>query len=121
MKKLHIADRDDEQVYADVDRYAKMCKFINCKHQNEPDCAVITAINNGELAEDNLKRYFKLLRTNEFVNNKSKYNHEWKNFTVYLSKSSKKSNSNNMSEFELLEQETAQLQEELYMNLEEEN
>jgi putative ribosome biogenesis GTPase RsgA len=35
-----------------------MCKFINCKHQNEPDCAVITAINNGELTEDNLKRYW---------------------------------------------------------------
>jgi ribosome biogenesis GTPase len=67
MKKLHIADRDDEQVYTDVDRYAKMCKFINCKHQNEPDCAVITAINNGELTEDNLKRYFKLLRANEVL------------------------------------------------------
>lgn len=32
MKKLQIADRDDEQVYTDVDRYARMCKFINCKH-----------------------------------------------------------------------------------------
>ena len=121
MEKLRIDGRNDEQDYEDVEKYTKMCKFTNCRHQNEPGCAVITAISNGELAEDKLKRYFKFLRANEFVNNKSKYNHEWKNFTVDLSKFSKKSNSNNKSEFKLLEQETAQLQEESYMNMEEEN
>jgi hypothetical protein len=121
MEKMYIDDRNDEQDYIDVDKYTKMCKFNNCNHQNEPGCAVITAIHNGELTEDKLKRYFKLLRANEFLNNKSRYNHEWNRFTVNLSKSSKKSNSNNKSEFELLEQETAQIQEESYMNMEEEN
>ena len=116
MKKSHI-DRDDELVYAEVDKYAKMCRFNNCMHQNEPGCAVITAIVNGELTEDNLKQYFKLLRANEFANNKTEYNHKWKNFAVNLSKSSKKSNSNNKSEFELLEQETAQLQAESNMSV----
>lgn len=116
MKKSHI-DRDDELVYAEVDKYAKMCRFNNCMHQNEPGCAVITAIVNGELTEDDLKQYFKILRANEFDNNKTEYNHKWKNFVVNLSKSSKKSNSNNKSEFELLEQETAQLQAESNMSV----
>lgn len=119
MEKLSVDGRNDEQDYIDVDKYAKMCKFFNCKHQKEPGCAVISAIDNGELTEDKFKRYLKLLRANEFVNDKVKYNNGWKNFTVNLSTSSRKCNSNKKSEMELLEKETAQLQEELYMNKEE--
>ena len=78
MQKLRVDGRNDEQDYIDVDKYAKMCKFINCKHQNEAECAVISAIDNGELSEVKLKRYFNLLRANEFVNDKINYNHAWK-------------------------------------------
>jgi predicted N-acetyltransferase YhbS len=119
MEKLYVDDRNEEQDYTNIDKLAKMCKFNNCLHQNEPGCAVIAAINNGELSADKLKKCFKLLKANEFVNDKKKYKREWKKFTVNLSESSRKSNSNKISEIEILEQETAQLQEEeLYMNKE---
>tara|TARA_A100001011_G_scaffold396998_2_gene496640 strand:- start:783 stop:1712 length:930 start_codon:yes stop_codon:yes gene_type:complete len=37
------------------------CKFNNCMHKNEPNCAVKTAIENGEIAKSRYKSYLQLL------------------------------------------------------------
>jgi len=49
------------------------CKYHNCIHKNEPDCAVKTALGNGEIAESRHKNYLNMLleeednfRTNDY-------------------------------------------------------
>ncbi len=39
----------------------KDCKFNNCLHTNEPQCAVIAALNEGEIAQSRYKSYLQLL------------------------------------------------------------
>lgn len=51
------------------------CRFHNCKHLNEPHCAVKQAVENGEIAESRFQSYLQLMledendpyRRNEFV------------------------------------------------------
>ena len=49
------------------------CKYHNCIHKNEPDCAVKTALGNEEIAESRYKNYLNMLleeednfRTNDY-------------------------------------------------------
>ena len=51
----------------------KECKYHNCIHKNEPDCAVKTALGNGKIAESRYKNYLNMLleeednfRTNDY-------------------------------------------------------
>ena len=37
------------------------CKYHNCIHKNEPQCAVKSALDNGEIAESRYKNYLKML------------------------------------------------------------
>ncbi|HEX9776447.1 MAG TPA: ribosome small subunit-dependent GTPase A [Actinomycetota bacterium] len=44
-------------VFADVERLAGQCRFRDCAHDNEPGCAVLAAVEAGELAGDRVARY----------------------------------------------------------------
>lgn len=48
------------ETFDDVERLAAGCHFTNCRHQNEPRCAVKAAAERGELAADRLASYLKL-------------------------------------------------------------
>ena len=48
--------------FGDIDEFAKDCRFSDCRHAAEPDCAVVDAVRRGELAEDRLQSYQKLQR-----------------------------------------------------------
>ena len=48
--------------FEDIDRLAKMCRFANCTHSGEPGCAVLNAVETGELDHKRLKSYHKLER-----------------------------------------------------------
>jgi ribosome biogenesis GTPase len=39
------------------------CKFNNCKHINEPKCAVLEALNEGEIAESRYISYRSMLES----------------------------------------------------------
>lgn len=51
-----------DDVFEDVARLSAGCRFADCAHQAEPDCAVLAAVEAGELAEGRLNAYRKLLR-----------------------------------------------------------
>jgi len=38
-----------EALFGDVEELTKQCRFYDCKHQSEPDCAVREAIDSGKL------------------------------------------------------------------------
>lgn len=44
----------------DIADYAKSCRFSDCRHLNEPGCAVIEAVNNGTLDRQVYTSYLKL-------------------------------------------------------------
>ncbi len=51
-----------DRVFADVEDLATQCRFADCVHETEPGCAVLAAVDSGELPERRLQSYRKLLR-----------------------------------------------------------
>ncbi|MDX6592056.1 MAG: ribosome biosis GTPase / thiamine phosphate phosphatase [Gaiellales bacterium] len=51
-----------EQAFSDVEELAAGCRFADCKHETEPGCAVLEAIEQGTLPAARLESYTKLLR-----------------------------------------------------------
>jgi ribosome biogenesis GTPase len=46
--------------FDEVAELAQGCAFRDCRHQTEPDCAVVAAVGDGRLSEDRLLSYRKL-------------------------------------------------------------
>ncbi|MFD7262740.1 ribosome small subunit-dependent GTPase A [Streptomyces sp. NPDC059874] len=55
------------QVFSEIEDYAERCRFHDCAHEAEPGCAVLAAVDSGELAERRLESYRKLLRENQRI------------------------------------------------------
>ncbi len=47
--------------FADVRKFIGACKFSNCSHKNEPDCALKQAVANGALSELRFNNYLRLI------------------------------------------------------------
>jgi ribosome biogenesis GTPase len=62
MRELQLADCEQgvAEVFDDVARLAEACRFADCSHQSEPDCAVRAAIESGNLDPRRLKNFLKL-------------------------------------------------------------
>ena len=58
--RLHEKSTGIEQVFDDILELANDCKFRNCRHENEPGCAIQAAIKAGELDAARLERWRKL-------------------------------------------------------------
>lgn len=73
MRELGVieSDADDEQlVFERIENFASQCQFRNCDHEKSEGCAVLAAIESGELTERELHNYHKLLRERAFQENK---------------------------------------------------
>lgn len=53
-------------VFGEITRLAKKCRYADCTHTKEPDCAVIKAARDGKLDEAKYENYLKLKKENEF-------------------------------------------------------
>ena len=51
-----------EKVFADLEKRSKDCRFSNCMHDSEPDCAVIGDVLKGVVDERRVTRYRALLK-----------------------------------------------------------
>lgn len=69
MRGLGVADVTFgiETTFAEISELAKLCKFRDCKHESEPGCAVLAAVEAGEIDPERLKRYKKLKREDEIA------------------------------------------------------
>ncbi|AXL91704.1 ribosome small subunit-dependent GTPase A [Streptomyces sp. CB09001] len=56
-----------DQVFAEIAELAEECRFHDCAHESEPGCAVLAAIDSGELPERRLESYRKLIRENQRI------------------------------------------------------
>jgi len=72
LRELQLWDAAEgvSQTFADIDALAEECRFGDCKHENEPGCAVQAALSAGTLEEARLENRRKLLREQEFLRRK---------------------------------------------------
>ncbi|MBY6202768.1 ribosome small subunit-dependent GTPase A [Maritalea mobilis] len=68
MRELQLADaeRGIEDVFADITALAAGCRFNDCQHETEPGCAVLAAVEAGEIAPSRLDRWRKLAAEDRF-------------------------------------------------------
>jgi ribosome biogenesis GTPase len=64
MRELQLTDVQAglDDVFAEIVELANDCRFADCSHVSEPGCAVLAAIDNGQLDPDRVKRWRKLVR-----------------------------------------------------------
>ncbi|WP_032376218.1 ribosome small subunit-dependent GTPase A [Rhodococcoides fascians] len=53
--------------FSDMEELAALCRFGDCAHEHEPGCAVLAAVDAGELTGRRLGNYRKLLRENAWA------------------------------------------------------
>lgn len=72
MRELGIESADLTKAFADIDELSTKCKFRDCTHTSEPNCAVQKAINDGLLSADRLANYLKLKKEAKYEGLNSK-------------------------------------------------
>jgi len=62
MRELQLWEADEgvQVTFDEIETLARGCRFRDCRHQNEPGCAVRAAVEAGELAPDRLASMHKL-------------------------------------------------------------
>ncbi len=76
IKELGLVEMKKEEVghyFPEIRKLMNECKFNNCIHVNEPKCAVIKAVEDGELNEERYTSYLKILNGEEM---------DWKEWEV---------------------------------------
>lgn len=64
IRELQLTDCQTgvEETFSDIETLAQRCKYANCQHHSEPNCAVQAAIGNQQLDQRRLENYRKLMR-----------------------------------------------------------
>lgn len=70
MRELQIWSGDIENSFEDIKSIIGQCKFSNCTHDTEPECAIKNAIEVGELTKDRFESYLKLRKEIAFMERK---------------------------------------------------
>ena len=53
--------------YADISELAEQCRYRDCKHRDEPGCAVLDALQSGDLLPEHYDNYLKLKGEADFL------------------------------------------------------
>lgn len=73
MRELQLWESDDGMVqgFQDIEALAERCQFRDCLHENEPNCAVRQAIEDGTLPKERLTSFRKLQKELAYIERKS--------------------------------------------------
>ena len=55
-----LMEKGLDETFADIKALSEKCKFNNCTHNNEKGCAVLAALDNGELSDERYQNYIKM-------------------------------------------------------------
>ena len=66
--------------FADIEELAQHCRFRNCRHENEPGCAVREAIGNGTLEASRFESYQKIKAEAKYSGNAADYRRKKEQF-----------------------------------------
>jgi ribosome biogenesis GTPase len=72
MREFGLLDADDglAAAFADVEEFARSCRFRDCRHASEPGCAVLAAVESRALPQDRLDQWIALGRELAFQRRK---------------------------------------------------
>jgi len=72
LRELQLWDAEEglSQAFADIRLLAAQCRFSDCRHEQEPGCAVRAALHAGTLDPARLENRSKLLREQAFLQRK---------------------------------------------------
>lgn len=72
IRELQLWDAEDgiSQCFSDIEKLAEGCKFGNCQHNNEPDCAVQKAIKQGFMTAERLENYHKMQKEQTYLSSR---------------------------------------------------
>ena len=67
MRELGILGASDgiNKGFEDIIELSMACRYADCSHTQESDCAVLTAIAQGDLSEERYSNYMKLRKESE--------------------------------------------------------
>lgn len=69
IKEFGIVDFNESEIshyFKEMRPYITQCRFNNCKHLNEPGCAVKEAVGNGEIAQERFDSYMNILTKKDY-------------------------------------------------------
>jgi ribosome biogenesis GTPase len=68
MREVGITDISDglEMTFKEIAELSNFCRFSNCTHIHENDCAILDAIENNELDVKSYENYLRMVREKEF-------------------------------------------------------
>jgi len=68
MRELGSMSVDEglDETFSEILNLSKKCKFSNCTHTNEKGCAILTAIEAGDLSEQRYQNYLKMKKESEY-------------------------------------------------------
>lgn len=52
--------------YSDITAFSSNCRYRDCSHTGEPDCAVLEALHSGEMGREHFENYLKLREESAF-------------------------------------------------------
>jgi ribosome biogenesis GTPase len=55
-----------EETFSEIVRLSEACRFNDCTHTKEDGCAILLAVERGELSEERYQSYLKLRRESDF-------------------------------------------------------
>ena len=75
MRELGLWDSEEglDRTFSDIEALARLCRFRNCSHTGEPQCAVREALQSGRLAHERFLSYQKLRAENRYIENTKGY------------------------------------------------
>ncbi len=60
------ADSGIDSIYADINKLASQCRYQDCSHTSEPGCAVLAAVETGDISQAFLDSFLKLKKETAF-------------------------------------------------------
>jgi len=63
---VHVTESDVGDSFPDIEALVSNCRFRDCTHTKEPGCAILDAIERGELDPDHYDNYLKLSQESDF-------------------------------------------------------
>ncbi|WP_307893855.1 ribosome small subunit-dependent GTPase A [Bacillus swezeyi] len=73
MRALELWESEEgfRQGFSDIEQLAQTCKFSDCRHDEEPGCAVQAALSSGKLDAGRFRSYLKLKKELEYLARKT--------------------------------------------------
>jgi ribosome biogenesis GTPase len=64
IKGFGVVDMEETEIghyFKEIFTHSKSCRFSNCKHINEPGCAVVVAVDNQYISQSRYQSYLSML------------------------------------------------------------